>query len=235
VRLVAAAAAVAVLLCGCSAPAGSIDAIKRVTYSQQQDSPGFDEGAYVLQGEDLEPLLDAMREYDIDPATYGGAAAPCPNAVTSEVTIEFRNSTPGNSFTIVDCGEHMNFELEATVVMLNYAAGAQERENGYGAVTFTQSQALPGFDDGEQYQNDPAEIARLVALLGRYDIEPDGYVSPETPGCTGGIQSTVRLWDTDDLNPRPVAFLRLATCGATDGFDAEATALLSGWREAQAG
>lgn len=95
------------------------------------------------------------------------------------------------------------------------------------SVTFSQSQALPDFDDGEYTQDDPAEVQKFVDLLETYDIDPGGYQTPDTGGCAGGISSDVTV-EYEKL----AAQFSIDGCAAPDDtFEADATALLSGWRD----
>jgi hypothetical protein len=218
-------------LSACSSPAESaIAAMRSVTYSQQFAVPDFDEGEYVMEGEDLEPLQQLMRDYDIDPATYAGGGARCPDAITSEVTIAFDDGTADHSFTMTGC-EPETFAVDAGVLLINYTAQALTRENGYGRIGYSQYQAVAGFDDREYSQDIPEEVARFVALLEEYDIDPDGYVSMADPGCTGGVSTVVSLFNTSDLAPHVIARMEFEDCGRTGNFDHDATTLVSEWRE----
>jgi hypothetical protein len=85
-------------------------------------------------------------------------------------------------------------------------------------------------DEYEHSQEIPEEIARFVAMLEQYGIDPDGYVSAPDPGCIGGTRTEVSFFNTSDLEPHVIARMELDDCGATEGFDAEATAMISEWR-----
>ena len=210
----------------------TVNAISRVTYSQTQAVPDFDEGEFTIEGDDLDPLRELLKKYDIDPATFRGGGDPCPGSIASDVTISFDDGTPDNTFSM-DSGCEDGFLPEASVFLVNYSAGQAERDNGYGSIDYSQDQAVLDFDTATYTQGEPAEVAKFVALLAKYDIDPDGYVTETDPGCTGGVLSNVSLVNTSDIEPHIVARLELDDCGKTDGFDAEATALISEWRKAQ--
>jgi hypothetical protein len=226
------ALAATAVLAGCtSATDRAIDAVESVTYSQTFAVADFDEGEYVMKGDDLASLLDLMRRYAIDPATYAGGGVPCPDSIRSEVTIAFDDGTADHSFTMTGC-EPETFPVDAGVLLINYTSEALTRENGYGSIGYAQYQAVPGFDDREYSQDIPEEIARFVALLEEYDIDPDGYVSLADPGCTGGVSMVVSLFNTSDLAPHVIARMEFEDCGRTGNFDHDATTLVSEWREA---
>ena len=99
-------------------------------------------------------------------------------------------------------------------------------------VEFSQSQAVLGFDDSDYTieEGDPA-LASFIALLKAHDIRPWTYEPRDTGGCTGGITTTAHLLYHGAGEDTMV----IDGCAADAGsFEAEATALFSGVREAQA-
>ena len=80
IALLLSVTAVTTGLSGCAPGTPSIEAIASVTYSQTQAVEDFDEGEYVVDGDDLAPLQQLMRDYGIDPATYPGGGEACPAA-----------------------------------------------------------------------------------------------------------------------------------------------------------
>lgn len=97
-------------------------------------------------------------------------------------------------------------------------------------VEFSQSQAVLGFDDSDYTieEGDPA-LASFIALLKAHDIRPWTYEPRDTGGCTGGITTTAHLLYHGAGEDTMV----IDGCAAEDGsFEAEATALFSGVREA---
>jgi hypothetical protein len=231
IALVLVLATAAAALSGCApGTAASIDAIESVTYSQTQAVEDFDEGEYVVEGDDLAPLKELMRDHRIDPATYAGGGEACPGSIATDVSIAFDDGTPDSSFAL-QSGCDDGFATEAGIWLVNYTGQAQTRENGYRAIEYSQYQAVDGYDLESHRQDDPAEIARFVALLERYDIDPDGYVSSDDEGCIGGVWSAVSLFDLEEPEAHVVARMEIDTCGDDDGFDAEATALVTEWHD----
>jgi hypothetical protein len=104
-------------------------------------------------------------------------------------------------------------------------------------VDFTQSQAVPDFDDSEfTFGEDSDDVetkwmARFHQLLKDHDIEPWNYRPRDTEGCTGGITTTVHVMYHGAGEDTMV----IDGCAAEDGnFEAEATAFFSEYREAPA-
>ncbi len=228
--LLAAMAATTVLSACAPGPAASIDAIESVTYSQTEAVEDFDEGEYVVEGDDLAPLQQLMRDYDIDPATYAGGGEACPGSIATDVTIAFDDGTPDSSFSLQSACDD-GFATEAGIWLLNYTGAAQMRENGYGAISYSQYQAVPGYDVRDYMQGDPAEVARFVALLDRYGIDPFGYRSSADTGCAGGTATAVGLYGTDPVESHVVARLEITDCGSSEGFDVAATRLFTEWHD----
>lgn len=235
-RLLILATAAGLLLAGCSTSGSgdSIAALEGVVYSQQQAVPGFDTSEFTIQGDDLDGLVELMEQYQIDPKTFAGGGDACPGGVSTDATFTFNDGSPDNSFSMnAGCGE--GFIDEASVFLQNYSGGEAARDNGYGSIDYAQSQAVPDFDDSVHTQADPGEIAKFVALLDQYDIDPDGYVSTSEAGCAGGVRTVVSLFDTSSPKENLAARMEIDGCGKSSGFDAEATTLLSGWRESDQG
>jgi hypothetical protein len=218
--------------CAASTPS-AIDAMASVTYSQEQAVPDFDDGEYVMEGDYLIPLQDLMRKHDIDPATYPGGGTACPGSISTDVTVAFSDDRPDASFSMEGCGDDTDFATQATFLLLNFTEAALMRDNGFGRIAYSQYQPSPGYDLREHMQDKQVEIARFVALLRKYDVDPDGYVSVVDPECTGTVDTTVALFGTEDIDAHVVARMELSACGASVGFDAEATELLSEWHRAE--
>ena len=230
--LVMAAAAATTALSGCApTTAASIDAIESVTFSLFQNVEGWDDGEYVMDGDFLAPLRQLMRDYDIDPADYPGGGEPCIDSITAHLAIAFSEGTPGSSFELEACSDTGSFAEEATWLLLRFSEQAPARENGYGGISYSQYQAEYGYDVGSYVQGDPDEVARFVALLDRYDIDPSGYRSTADPGCAGGTATAVGLYDVDPLESHVIARLEITDCGGSDGFDAAATELFTEWHD----
>ena len=114
-----------------------------------------------------------------------------PGSIATDVTIAFDDGTPDSSFSL-HSGCDDGFATDAGIWLANYSGDAQARENGYGAISYSQYQEVTGYDIRDYMQGNPVEVARFVALLDRYGIEPFGYRSTADPGCAGGTATAVR-------------------------------------------
>jgi hypothetical protein len=99
-------------------------------------------------------------------------------------------------------------------------------------VDFSQSQAVPDFDDSEYSFDDleyPEWLDSFIQLLQDHDIEPWTYEPRDSGGCTGGITTTVHMLYHGAGEDTMV----IDGCAAEEGsFEADATALFSQFREA---
>jgi outer membrane murein-binding lipoprotein Lpp len=96
---------------------------------------------------------------------------------------------------------------------------------------FSQSQAVPDFDDSEYTieEYDPA-LELFKDQLRGFDIEPWNYTPRETDGCTGGVTTTVRML----YHGSGESTMVIDACGAADdSFEAVATQIFTDFREAQ--
>jgi len=95
-------------------------------------------------------------------------------------------------------------------------------------LTFSQSQAVPDFDDGSYRITEPGSLQELSDLLERDGIRSQSDIAEGEPGCTGGVSTTLDLEFVDGNEEN----LELYDCGDPgDGFIADATALVSDWRD----
>ena len=95
-------------------------------------------------------------------------------------------------------------------------------------LTFSQSQAVPDFDEGSYRITEPGRLKELSDLLERDGIRSQSDISEGEPGCTGGVSTTLDLELVDGSDEH----LELYDCGDTgDAFIADTTALVSDWRE----
>lgn len=106
------------------------------------------------------------------------------------------------------------------------APGLDEIES----VEFSQSQAVPDFDDGEYTQDDRGEIAEFVDLLRQYDVDPATYrATGET--CPGGRETQVAvIYAERNLEAR----FRVDSCDVRP-FAQAADQLFTEWREELSG
>src|SRR4051812_24882091 len=75
------------------------------------------------------------------------------------------------------------------VVVLGGCVGPMGQDAGnLFSVTFSQSQAIPDFDDTE-YQLEGTDVDAFRELLNDFDVDPGDYNSPDTSGCTGGLST----------------------------------------------
>lgn len=100
------------------------------------------------------------------------------------------------------------------------------------SITFSQSQAVEGFDDSDYTQTDPAAIAEFQALLNEFGVVP-GQTALTAEGCPGSLGTELELTYRDGATVP----MSLNTCGAGahEDFMNEATDLVSSWRESLAG
>lgn len=107
----AAAAATAVLaaglLTGC-APAGpAIDGLTAVDFRQSQAIPDFDDGEYTQDDpEQLERLVELLREHGIDPATWRGADSGCAGNRVTTATLHDGDSGLDTQLRIDSCNDN---------------------------------------------------------------------------------------------------------------------------------
>jgi hypothetical protein len=97
------------------------------------------------------------------------------------------------------------------------------------ALTFTQSQSVPGFHPATRTVTDPAQIARFTKLTQKYSVAVTAFDDSLNDVCTGGLETRVTLRFADSTMTR----FRLYDCsgGVAKGtFVTDATALFSGWR-----
>jgi hypothetical protein len=111
---------------------------------------------------------------------------------------------------------------------LPWTPEARQNSEWISALTFSQSQAVPGFDTSE-YFLEGADVDGFIDLLTAHGIHAGTYVGPDTSGCTGGLSADVTM-EFHGAGPRTVT---IDACGLADAsFEVEANAFLTAWREA---
>lgn len=236
-RLAVVLSVVAVLLSGCVLypgqvfnPDQNIDNLGGARFSQSQAVQGFDTSTYTLSDDTLEQFRDILRAHDIDPGDYRGPDVEgCTGGITTRVQMWFHGN--GDKEMIVGgCGAaDGSFEQEATAFFSSIREGEGPAPTLL-SVTFTQTQAVPGFDTGPFVQDDPVQLARVTAILDEYGVVPGQYdIDPEP--CPGSISSDV-TFEYAGMGIAPV--LLLDSCTDDGGFSEQTTALLSEWRESLA-
>jgi hypothetical protein len=96
-------------------------------------------------------------------------------------------------------------------------------------LSFSQSQALPGFDDTTRQVTEAPQLAKFSALADKYSIDLAHFDTALNDNCTGGLGTTIAVTFTDSTTAR----LRLYDCrgGVAKGtFVSGATALFATWR-----
>jgi hypothetical protein len=233
--VLAVTASVVLLLTGCIGPLSkSIDLMYRVDFSQYQAVPGFDDAQYRIdEGPELEAFQKLLRDHDVEPWTLSPVEDDgCTGGMSTTLKIYYYGA--GITDLIVDgCGaEAGSFEADLNDLFAAFReahAGEGFENHDIVAIAFSQSQAVQGFDDAGYTQDDPAEVARFVDLLERFDILwSDGNVD-SGESCPGSISSQVTaVYEGTDLVVGPVV---LEDCSADDTFPTDASALLTFWRE----
>lgn len=123
--------------------------------------------------------------------------------------------------------------MAAVVLLLAGCTATPVSTTDIVALTFHQFQAIENFDDSEYVQDDPAEIARFVALLGEHNVVPGRTVTAKQDYCDGGISTTVTVEYADGAE----ADMFIARCGEEQysEFNSLSNELFSEWREELAG
>ena len=102
-------------LAGCAPPASgpSIDDIASVEFRQTQAIQHFDDATYVQDDPaEVQQLVDLLREYDIDPASWQGQDTGCVGNRITQVTLAYRDSDLGTQFSVDSCSDDP-FEQDA--------------------------------------------------------------------------------------------------------------------------
>lgn len=244
--LAALAASLALVLTGCIGPFAPIgpmgqhiDNLGGVRFAQSQAVPGFDDSTYTLSDEQVGEFKDLLRTHGIDPGGYTTPdSAGCTGGITTRAQLWFFGG--GDNELIIDgCAAlEGTFEEEATAffsaIREGGPAGDTLPNSDITAVTFSQSQAIEGFDTREYTQEAPQQIARFVELLDADGVVWSAGVDPELAGepCPGAITTEITAaYAGTDLVVGPVVI-----GGCSDvSFADDLTALFAEWREELAG
>jgi hypothetical protein len=229
-----------VLLSGCILYPGqhlgptdqNVDNLMGARFAQQQAVPGFDTSSYTLDDANLREFRELMRAYDIDPDGYDSPDTDgCTGGITTRVQMQFAGN--GDREMIIDgCGaEDGTFAADATRFFSRIREGEAPSTFSNAeivSITFSQQQAVDGFDDGEYTQADPDEIARFVATLDSQTwSEPwvDADAAPDDPPCVD-IRTDAKA---EYINGQRVGQI---IDGCRGPLSAAVTDLFSEWREA---
>jgi hypothetical protein len=100
---------------------------------------------------------------------------------------------------------------------------------GLTSVAYSQSQAVPNFDDSTHTTTDPQRLAALTKVLRDDGWQPVRTIVVSKPGCAGGITTRLKL----TLTGGGTTTLQTYRCGNdNDRLSADVTELVSGWRKA---
>lgn len=112
---VALAALVVGALAGCAPPASGpgIDDIDSVEFRQTQAIQDFDDATYVQDDPaEVRQLVDLLREYDVDPASWQGQDTGCAGNRITQVTLAYRDRDLATQFSVDSCSDDP-FEQDA--------------------------------------------------------------------------------------------------------------------------
>jgi len=111
---------------------------------------------------------------------------------------------------------------------LPWTPEARQHNEWIATLTFSQSQAVPGFDDAEYVIDGGQGVVDFIALLEKHGVRASTYSGPDTSGCTGGLSTQLEI-AFHGAGPRE---LTIDSCGLDDDtFEAEANAFFAMWRE----
>lgn len=95
------------------------------------------------------------------------------------------------------------------------------------SIEFSQSQAVPNFDDSSHTVRDQQRIREFAALVKKYDVDVTDYDTALNDGCTGGTATNIHLHFVDGSAQK----LRTYACGGASGtFVQDVTDLFGGWK-----
>ena len=223
-----------VLLSGCIGPMGQgVSNLFFVAFSQSQAIPDFDDTVYELEATEVDDFRELLTEFNIDPGDYTSPdTAGCTGGLSTHLDMSFYGGG-GREVTIDSCGrDDDSFEVAANAFFTAWRdthtvdGGLPNDDILY--LTFSQSQAIEGFDDAEYKQRLPVEIRRFRDLLDEYGIQASTYEPPLSESCEGGLTTTV---SAEYLNTKELLDLVFDDCTVDDGFTAAANDLFTEWRE----
>jgi hypothetical protein len=241
-RRIARAAALAsfvALLAGCASPTAvtkNVDLIYQVEFSQTQAVLGFDDSTYTFtEGDEaLTSFTQLLTDHDVEPWTYRTPdTSGCTGGITTTVHLMYHGAGD-DDITIDGCAaEPGSFEADATAFFSQYRE-AQHAQGGFAnsdivALTFSQEQAIPDFDNSEHTQDDPQQVARFVQLLDASGVVwsegiPDALAAAPCPGSI-----TTRI--TAHYRGTDVVVGPVDVGGCSDiAFVGDVTALFAEWR-----
>jgi predicted small secreted protein len=240
--LLAVLAGAVVLLSGCRTygPMGQdVSNLGGARFHQTQAVMGFDDSDYTLTADAVTAFKDLLTAHDIDPGSYDAPDSEgCTGGITTRVQMWFYGG--GDREMIIDgcAAEDGSFEQEATDFFSGIRTGDTANpapsastipgppNSDISAITFSQQQAVAGFDDGEYRQEGRAELDKFIAELDLYGVVASEYVAPTGPPCAGGLSSdaVIEYTGTDQT-----AELLLDSCIADDGFTEVAQHLFTEW------
>ncbi len=98
-------------------------------------------------------------------------------------------------------------------------------------IEFSQSQAVPGFDDSTRTVTDQVKLHEFGRIVRDNRIDVGSLSATSSNGCTGGVTTRATLFYVTG----PQQKVTIYSCGsaATEGSTAKLTQLFTGWRTAQ--
>ncbi|MBK4348845.1 hypothetical protein [Lacisediminihabitans changchengi] len=97
------------------------------------------------------------------------------------------------------------------------------------SISFSQFEAVPGFDDSTFVERSPERIAELEKVAAKYDVPLNDVGTTHNDPCSGGLGTDVTL----TFRGAGRSSFHLNSCTGPNGsgtFVADATALFSQWR-----
>jgi hypothetical protein len=238
--LLASVASAVLLLTGCVGPfqlygpmGQDTSNLFSIRFAQSQAVMGFDDTEYEVEGEVVEDFRELLTEFDVDPGSYTGPdTTGCTGGLSTWLKMGFYGGG-SREITIDSCGlDDDTFEVAANAFFTDWrethtvdgGLPNSEIQN----LSFTQSQAIEGFDDSEYRQTSYEEVRRFRDLLDQYGIQASTYDPPESDPCDGGLTTsvTIEYLSTDDVGE-----MLIDDCTVDDGFTAAAQDLFTEWRE----
>ncbi|MET0806510.1 MAG: hypothetical protein ABWX66_00235 [Lacisediminihabitans sp.] len=98
------------------------------------------------------------------------------------------------------------------------------------SISFSQFEAVPGFDSSTFVERSPGRIAELEAIAAKYDVALNDVDANLNDPCSGGLGTDVKL----EFRGSGTSSFHLNSCKgpqASGTFVADATALFSRWRD----
>jgi len=212
--------------------------VTEITFDQYASIPNYDGSEYTVTDEEkLAQFADLLARHNAVPELVNLAGIPngmsgCAGGTSSEASITFASGRVADLRVVESCGDapslYGTFMEEANDLLTSW-----KDPGPIASITFEQSKAVEGYDDGSYTITNTDQLGELSNLMDEHGVSPLllEFQYSEPSECDGGTSTAITIEFDDGRVAEAVLEPSCDGSGRNAEFLDEATDLLESWKD----